>query len=101
MTKKELTKRVMETYNKNNQLSYLTPKMVEEILSVVTDVLIDALVTDGKVTVRDFVNLELLDYDKEYRNVWNPYTQEMMKYKPKKKIHCKFGKKIRNAVNAV
>ena len=99
MTKNELLKCASELYNKKHRWSVFTPSMIESVLSVVEDVLIDALIKDGKVTVRGFASLDVVDYGKTKRAAWNPFRQEPMDYIPKKKIRCRFSKKIRDAIN--
>lgn len=99
MRKKELLKRATERYNSKHKWSVFTPNMIEGALSAVVDVLIEALVAEGKVTVRGLASLDIVDYGDKNRGVWNPYKQEPMEYKPKKKIRCRFSKRIRDAIN--
>lgn len=99
MTKKELSKRTSELYNAKHNYSYFTPSMVEDLLSNVVDVLIDALIKDGKVTIKGLARLDLIDYGDKPRGAWNPYEQKEMKYVPKKKVRCHFSKRIRDAIN--
>ena len=99
MRKKELLKRATERYNSEHKCSVFTPNMTEGILSSVVDVLIEALLSEGRVTVRGLASLDVVDYGDKNRGAWNPHTQEPMEYTPKKKIRCRFSKRIRDAIN--
>lgn len=100
MKKKELLKLTSKKYNEQNRWGYSTPGTMEIMLSSLVDALIDALVKDGKVTIRGLATLEVVDYGDSERGAWNPFTKEPMEYKPKKKIRCRFSKRIRDAINA-
>lgn len=99
MTKNEFTKRVADRCNTQYRYGYYTPHMMEDVMIAMIEVLIDALVSDGKVTIRDVCSLEVVDYGNKKRGAWNPFKHEPMEYKPKRKIRCRFGKKIRDAIN--
>lgn len=99
MTKKELSRRAAELYNQKHSWSVFTPSMIEGALSAVVDVLTDALIRDGKVTVRGLASLDVVDYGKKKRAAWDPFRQKPMEYIPQKKIRCRFSKRIRDAVN--
>lgn len=99
MTKKELVKRVTDRYNRDHKWSVFTTRMIEDVLTAVVDTLVDALVTEGKVTVRGLASLDVVDYGEKKRGAWDPYKKAPMEYVPQKKIHCRFSKRIRDAIN--
>ena len=101
MNKQQLLKLATDRYNKANKWSAFTPRMMEEILSIVVDVLIDGLINDGKVTVRGVASLEVVDYGGKLRGAWNPFKHEPMDYIPQKKIRCRISKRIRDVINNV
>lgn len=101
MVKKDLISKVAQKYNIDHKWSYFTTNMVEGVLDSLVDVIINALMTEGKITIRGLVSLDVVDYGDQERVAWNPHTQELMAYIPKKKIRCRIGKTLRDAINGV
>ena len=101
MIKKDLIKKITEKYNSDHEWSYFTPNMIEGVLDAMVDVVKDVLATEGKITVRGLMSLDVVNYGNQERGVWNPHTKEPMAYIPKKKIRCRIGKALRDAINGV
>ena len=55
MTKNEFTQNVANLFNERNRIALFTPTIVEQILGCAADVIVDALKTDGKITIKNLL----------------------------------------------
>lgn len=99
MVKRELIKRATDKYNGEHLWSRFTPTMIEDVLSAVVSVIIDALIEEGKITIRGLMSIEVVDYGDKKRKGYNPFADKPIEYKQKKRIRCRLSKQIRDAIN--
>ena len=92
MNKVELIKAVAEATNN-------TQKDIKVIMEAVQDVTYGALVEGDEVKLMDGVTLSATQH-KEARQGRNPRTGESVEVDAKNAVKCKFGKAIKDAVNA-
>lgn len=91
MNKVELIKAVAERTNN-------TQKDIKAIMEAVQDVTYDTLVAGDEVKLIDGVTLSVVH--KDARTARNPRTGESVMVDAKNAVRCKFGKTIKDAVNA-
>ena len=91
MNKVELIKAVAEATNN-------TQKDIKVIMEAVQDVTYGALVEGDEVKLMDGVTLSVVHIDA--RIARNPRTGESVEVDAKNAVKCKFGKAIKDAVNA-
>ena len=91
MNKVELIKAVAERTNS-------TQKDIKAIMEAVQDVTYDTLVAGDEVKLIDGVTLSVVH--KDARTARNPRTGESVMVDAKNAVRCKFGKTIKDAVNA-
>ena len=91
MNKVELIKAVAEATNN-------TQKDIKVIMEAVQDVTYDALVNGDEVKLIDGITLSVVH--KDARTARNPRTGESVMVDAKNAVRCKFGKTIKDAVNA-
>ena len=91
MNKVELIKAVAERTNN-------TQKDIKAIMEAVQDVTYDTLIAGDEVKLIDGVTLSVVH--KDARTARNPRTGESVMVDAKNAVRCKFGKTIKDAVNA-
>lgn len=91
MNKVELIKAVAERTNN-------TQKDIKAIMEAIQDVTYDTLVAGDEVKLIDGVTLSVVH--KDARTARNPRTGESVMVDAKNAVRCKFGKTIKDAVNA-
>ena len=91
MTKAEFIKEVAAQ-------AELTQKSVRELLDVMQDVVFDTMKQGEEVKLFDSVTL--IGNEVEERTARNPRTGESVEVDAKNAVKCKFGKAIKDAVNA-
>ena len=69
----------------------------EAVIETFGDVVKDALVKGEKVSIRGFVSFEVTEF--KGRDGYNPMTGKKEYYEPVKKVKCKIGKPIKEAIN--
>lgn len=75
-----------------------TQKDVKAVMEAVQEATFAALVSEGEVKLMDGVTLSTVH--KEARTARNPRTGETVMVDAKNAVKCKFGKAIKEAVNA-
>lgn len=67
------------------------------IIDALPDAMADALISDGEFNLREFATFKVSELSE--RMGYNPNTGELEKRPPKKKVNCKFSKKIIDELN--
>ena len=69
----------------------------EKVIETFADVVKEALSDGDKVTIRGFITFEISEY--KAREGYNPMTGNMEHFSPVKKVRCKIGQPIKDAIN--
>ena len=109
MIKKDITDRVYKKVNASTRdmekqigkrlraRNIIKKSDCNKIISALGEVIEDALVNDGEVTIRGFLKLKVNDMPAVNRR--NPQTGIVEKYPAQKRIQCKISDSIRRTIN--
>ena len=96
--KQQVCKKFQEVAFVNNKM--INQFTIDWLIDIMAEVITDGLIRDGVFSIRDIVKITVTD-GKATRNYYNPNTNKVMEYTPKKKIKVKLGKSIVSKINEV
>ena len=96
--KQEVCKRFQEVAFVNSKM--INQFTIDWLIDIMAEVITDGLLRDGVFSIRDIVKITVAD-GKATRNYYNPNSNKVMEYTPKKKIKIKLGKSIVSKINEV
>jgi integration host factor subunit beta len=99
MVKSELIKNLHTKLKQQSLTCSLDHEVIEESVNLILDTLADALAAGGRVEIRGFGSFCLHEIPAKLGR--NPRTGERVEVSPKKAVHFKPGKEVREQANAI